>query len=353
MFLFCPKCNVQHSATGRCPRCSSRLLSPVEAADMIPSKAPTATPNTQINSTFLRRVVVGVLLALGFHLVLREWALALLGGAGLSTEAESWDGLNFALRALSTLVGAVVAGAGRKSSFGTGALVGVASLAGYLLLDRYPHLHLDFLPILKGTSFVVAGCFLSYLGGFIWPPPLVLAEPASPRNSSMLKLKAEDSADQVERVPTQWVQLLISITAIACSLMVCARLSNSVLVLTPNLNEVMKDPQAIPRLQTHLAALMILFAGMLAGAGTSAGLRHGLIAGLAGTLAMVGITAATRPEPFKIGQYVASVLQWEADAPNVLLVIAAGAFLIATLGGVLGGSFFPHVRRKRRRRNDY
>jgi hypothetical protein len=353
MFLFCPKCNVQHSATGRCPRCSSRLLSPVEAVDMIPSKTPSSTPNTQINSTFLRRVVVGVLLALGFHLTLRDWALSLLGAVGLPTEAESWDGLNFALRALSTLVGAVVAGAGLKKSYGTGALVGVASLAGYLLLDRYPYLQFDFLSIAKGTSFVAAGCFLSYLGGFIWPPPLVLAEPASPRNSSMLKLKPEHSANQVEVVPTQWVQLMISITVIGCSLMICARLGSSVVTLTPNLTEVMKDPQAIPRLQTHLAALMILIAGVLAGAGTSAGLRHGFIAGLGGSMAMLGITVATKPDPFRIGQYVENLLQWEPGSPNVLLAIAAGAFLLATLGGMIGGSFFPRVSRMRRRRSDY
>ena len=112
MFLFCPKCNAQHSSMGRCPRCSSRLLSPVEAADMLPKTVPSAAPNTQIHSTFPRRVVVGVLLALGFHLTLREWTLATLGIMGMSTEVESWEGLNFAIRALSTLIGAVVAGAG-------------------------------------------------------------------------------------------------------------------------------------------------------------------------------------------------------------------------------------------------
>jgi hypothetical protein len=232
-------------------------------------------------------------------------------------------------------------------------MVGVASLAGYLLLDQYPHLQLEFLSIVKGTSFVVVGCLLSYLGGFIWPPPFVLAEPASPRNSSMLKLTTKHSADQVALVPTQWVQIVISITIIGCSLMLCSRLSSNVVTRTPNLKEVMKDLQAIPRLQTHLAAMMIVLAGVLAGAGTSAGLRHGLIAGLGGSLLMLGITVATKPDPFKIGQYVANQLQWEPDSPNVLLAIAAGAFLLATLGGVLGGSFFPRIHRKRRRRNNY
>ena len=353
MFLFCPKCNSQHPITGRCPRCSSRLLSPVEAVDMLPSKAPRAKPNTQINSTFLRRVVVGVLLALGFHLTLREWALAMLNMLGMPTEAESWDGLNFAIRAISTLVGAVVAGAGRKRSFGTGALVGAASLAGYLLLDQYPHLQLDFWPLLKGSLFVVAGCFVSFLGGLIWPPPVVLAEPVSPRNSSMLTLKPEHSADQLDQVPTQWAQLLISVTMISCCLMVASRLSNTIIMLSPNLSEVLKDPQSSPRLQTQLAGLIVLFAGMLAGAGTAAGLRHGLIAGFAGSLAMFGITAITNPDPFKIGQYVAYLFQWETGEPYVMVVISGSAFLLASLGGVLGGSIFPRVSKKLRRRSDY
>jgi hypothetical protein len=352
MFLFCPKCNAQHSATGRCPRCSSRLLSPVEAAEIIPNKAPTAAPKTQIRSTFLRRVVVGVLLALGFHLTLREWAMAVLGALHMPTEPESWDGVNFALRALSTVVGAVVAGAGRKRSFSTGAIVGAASLAGYLLLDQFPHLQFEFWPIVKGTSFVVVGCLLSYLGGLIWPPPVELAEPVSPRNSSMLKLKPEHSGDREEKIPTQWVQLMIATTLIACSLMLAARLSNSVLAITPNLGEVLKDPQVLPRLQTQLAGLMMLVAGLIAGSGTAAGLRHGLIAGVVGALAMVGITVATNPEPFRIGQYVATLFGWEAGSTNVLMAIGAGAFLLALVGGVLGGSIFPRVIKQRRRRTD-
>ncbi len=338
---------------GRCPRCSSRLLSPVEAADMLPKTVPSAAPNTQIHSTFPRRVVVGVLLALGFHLTLREWTLATLGIMGMSTEVESWEGLNFAIRALSTLIGAVVAGAGRKKSFSTGAIVGSASLAGYLLLDAYPYLQIDFWPIAKGSSFVVVGCLLSYLGGFIWPPPVELAEPVSPRNSSLLTLKPQDSADQVEEIPTSWNRLLISTTLIACCLMVAPRISSSILVLTPNLSEMLRDPQSIPRLQTQIAGLIILLAGLLAGTGTGAGLRHGLMAGIAGALGMIGLTTAAKPEFLRIGNYVANLFHWEAGDPKVMMTLGGFAFVLATLGGVLGGSFFPRVRKKKRRRSDH
>ena len=68
---------------------------------------------------------------------------------------------------------------------------------------------------------------------------------------------------------------------------------------------------------------------------------------------MFGLTVAAKPDPFRIGNYFASLCQWDANNPNVMLALAGSTFLIVVIGAVLGGSIFPRVRKKKRRRTDH
>ena len=350
MQLYCAKCNSQHASTGRCPRCSSRLLSPTEAADILP-KAALQTPNTQVESSFLRRVVVGTLLAMGLHLGLREWALAAMTFADLGTQSAVWPAINFTLRGVSLAVAALLAGAGHRQGTTAGSLVGAFSGAGLLFVDSYPVFSLEFTSIAEAVGLVVFGGLLGKLGMKIWPPPVAVANVPTSRDSSLLKLKpdAGDAGNQPV-IPTSWIRIVLATTLVGCSMMLAARAATGVSAITPNPVETLKDPLTLPRLETALLTLMVLFAGLLAGAGTGAGLRHGAIAGALGALAMLGLLQLSPDQPWKSLYYTQRLLELEDGSAQAILAVGAGVAATVAIGGWLGGQFFPKLAKSRRRR---
>ena len=172
MYLFCSKCQTQFPATSRCPRCSSRLLAPAEAADSL--SVTVAIPPQPLQSTLTGRIMVGSILALGLHLALREWGAAV----GLFDDSISETGYlaGYFLRIAAAMVGGVFAGAGRSRAFSGGATVGLISGAAWLVVDSFPHLRLDALNIGLMIALVsLAGC-CALMGGRIWPAVVEMRE---------------------------------------------------------------------------------------------------------------------------------------------------------------------------------
>lgn len=340
MYLYCAKCHTQHPASGRCPKCSSRLLSPGEAADVL-VRAPVRSRDA-IPTTFTRRVIVGSVVALGLHLAFREWATALATALGQSADiAGGW--LNFALRLTGAAVGGVLAGAGRPRAYLGGLLVGAVSGVAWLVVDAYPDPSLDPDRLAAAAALAGAGGLVALIGGRVWPAPRDLPVPESPRASSLLKLKPGEGRVSKGR-PTSWVRLVVGVTVAVCGLMAADAARDRLTKLPKGLLQV----GGAGPVGAQIGGAMLLLGGMVAGASTGAGVRHGLLAGLAAGLAVVGLTALPPDGPPPAVQYVIERLG-VADNPRGGAGAAAAAALAAvTLGGWLGGSLFPPLVKRNR-----
>jgi hypothetical protein len=340
MYLFCPKCQAQHPAAGRCPRCSSRLLSPGEAAEVM-ARAP-EPPSEVIHTTLVRRVVVGSVVALGLHLAFREWAMAVLAATGGSADGGAvW--LNFTLRLVGTVVGGVLAGAGRRMGFGGGAAVGAVSGFAWVAVDAFPHIQTD--PVAVGLAVGLAGvgAAAAAAGGVVWPAPVDLPAPdvSLSRNSSLLRLKPGDGRKKVDR-PTRWVRVVVAVTVAVCGVLAADMIREALGKLPKGLFNL----AAGKRVDAQITGFLLLVAGMLGGATTGAAVRHGLIAGLVVGLAVAGLAAVHPDGPPPGVEFVTDQLDMSGQ-PGAA---AAGgvALAVVVVGAWLGGQLFPPLARKKK-----
>src|SRR2546421_532695 len=86
MQLLCPECQAAFAGATHCPSCGGRLISPQEAHLLRKKRKPVAPKSGE--PTAAGRVAVGVLVALGGYLGMREWVSAGLVGAGVA--GEDW-----------------------------------------------------------------------------------------------------------------------------------------------------------------------------------------------------------------------------------------------------------------------
>ncbi len=340
MYLFCPRCNTQHLASSRCPRCSSRLLSPGEASDLLPTQHAAAPPPPPATPGFGGRIVVGSLVALGMHLAIWEWAFAAAGVVGLTDlDWHLWLGL--ALRVVGTLVGGVLAGAGRLRSFSTGAFVGAVSAVAWLAVDAYPHVVFDVVRLVAAGALVVLGGSAAVVGGVIWPPPVEVKPPESSRNSSLFKLKTSDGTRQGK--PVAWVRAGIAAAVAVCGVL-AAELIRQVLAKMP---QGTFNVDMTARSDAILAGFVAIVAGVVAGATTGRGWRQGAISGLAAGLVVMSISATMTAGPPLPVQFIMDACGLESPGGGVAIAGVA-LFAVVTLGGWFGGQLFPVLRRKPR-----
>ncbi len=341
MYLFCPRCNTQHLASSRCARCSSRLLSPGEASDLLPTQHAIAPLPPPTMPGFGGRIVVGSLVALGFHLALWEWAFAAAGLVGV-TEIDWHLWLGLALRLVGTLVGGVLAGAGRPRSFSTGAFVGAVSAVAWLAVDAYPLMTFDVARLVAAGVLVAVGGCVAVVGGFVWPPPVEVRPPESSRNSSLFKLRTSDGKRRGK--PVAWVRVLIA-AAVAVSGVLAADLIRHGLAKMPQ--GVFNNVQMTTRSDAIIAAFIAIVGGVVAGATTARGWRQGAISGLAAGLVVMSISATMTDGPPLPVQFVMDCCGLESPGAGVA-VAGVALFAVVSLGGWFGGQLFPVLRRKPR-----
>ena len=104
----------------------------------------------------------------------------------------------------------------------------------------------------------------------------------------------------------------------------------------------------------QVATLAILAGGVFAGAGTGAGIRHGIYAGLLGGIGVAGMGIA-RGEFSQPEEYLLNWMNLAVARPNDpvgLLGVAFGVMVATLVGGWFGGQLFlplaPLHMRKRR-----
>ena len=342
MYLFCPTCQTQFPAAGRCPRCSSRLLSPGEAVETQRANRPPSKPPAM---TFGGRVAVGCVIALGAHLGLREWSMAFLNSVDAAATVVFIVGV--LLRLASGFVGGAFAGAGRENAFGGGLAVGVASGFAWLFIDPYPDVTIDLVHVgLTGLIAIVAGV-AALVGHRVWPPAIVLEEPEDSRGSSLLKFMPAGPKVEKSR-PTHWWKVVLS-SFLVLAAVVASDYARQGLRKMPTglLNNFGGTGSGIPRVDFEIAVFGIIFGAVIAGLNTGSGLRHGLLSGSITAFAVVMMYRSQGEGAFPALDFLAEHL--ESDTPGKLaLALGSIFFLTGVVGGWMGGQLMPPLRRKRK-----
>ncbi len=341
MYLFCPKCNAQHPAEGRCPKCSSRLLSPGEAADVL-SKV-TTEPPAPVPTTFGRRIVVGTVVALGLHLAFREWAAGGAALAGWTGETAIWLGIAFALRLVGTAFGGLIAGAGRPRQFSEGAVVGAASAFAWLFIDAFPEW--TFEPLQLGLAFalVATGGIASYAGSWIWPAAVDLPTPVSSRESSLLKLAKTPSEEP--QYPIRWVRIILAGSLSICALLAAEPIRTGIGKLPAGLVQTLMSKE---RFDFQISAFALVLCGVIAGGGTGRGFVQGVLGGAIAGIGALALPILNGGELPPGVEFAVDRLGYSETPRQGTVFVAGLIWFFVAICGWFGGQLLPPVRKGRR-----
>jgi hypothetical protein len=344
MQLFCPACQGAFAGTQRCPRCGGLLLLPQEAAEVAAPRVPEAAPATDAPVP-AGRVAVGALLALGMYLGLRKLAM----GAVLATQdrPEEWwsslEGLSAVCGAqiLAVLFGAAVAAAGRAGGLGFGAVVGALCGAGFLaaeLLAGAPAQ--DLVLYVQAVVLAAAGAGAGVVAARVWGavPALDLPVPDRARlSSSRFALEKEERPER----PTAWLRVLLGAMMMVLAVAAADKVRTGAQRYSGGMLRVDSVGQG-RFLSWQLAVLGVLAGAATAAAGTGAGARHGVLAGVFSAAGVLGMTATA-------GESLAPVAYWQSQLslgslppgdPAAIAAAAGGMLLLGLVGGWLGGLLF-------------
>ncbi|VTS00863.1 unnamed protein product [Gemmata massiliana] len=343
MQLFCPACQAAFAGTQRCPRCAGLLLLPHEVAAESLNLRDLAGPPPE--PTPFSRVVVGAVFALGLYLGLRKLAM----GAVLAAhpEPDSWwtsfEGLTTVCGAqiAAVIFGAVLAAAGRVGGFVFGATVGGVCGGLFLAAELVAgapvrDLVLYIQPLVLVAVGGIAGVFAARVWGAV--PVLDMPIPVSQKLSSLCL--TPDALVSTGR-PTAWARIILGATLMVIAVAASDQLRLGMQRYSDGMLNVGSVGQA-KFITWQFAVLGILTGGVIAGASTGAGIRHGLIAGAIGGVGVLGATAlhgeALSPVNFWLGQL--SLGELAPTAPAAVAAAVSGVLFLGFLGGWLGGALF-------------
>jgi hypothetical protein len=295
-------------------------------------------------STPSARVLLGTVLALGAYLAFREILTGTL--LVLGVDPEAWRNtpvgtlVVLCAQAAAAVGAAFLSGAGRTSAFAIGTAIGTLSGIGFLvaglLTDGWAGLPLVFAqPVVLALGAGMSGI----IGSRFWPPvpEVKLPAPAENQFDSLL-----NSSLGAKREPgTAWLRIVLGAVIIV----------GGAALADPARVEAQKATQGLLRAESRwearfvacqLAALVIMAGGMVAGALTGAGIRHGIYTGLLGAIGVL-VMAGSYGGLATPGGYVGDELNLGDSDPNSVIGIATmagGVFMGGVLGGWLGGTLF-------------
>jgi len=349
MQLYCPACKTAAHAAERCPRCGDRLIAPSELASV--SRDQIADPPDLLKPTGFGRVVVGSVVALGLYLSLREMLLGLLAAGDLSDDAPGPLG-NWAIRAGCVTAGAVLSGAGRPNGAPAGGVTGL--LCGGLLLATDT---LAGVRVVAPDGLIVVGIALVALaagriGGRVWPA-LVELPPSKVRSRGSSLIPLKDDQDAPRPVVFSWtrVGLGVALAVVGFLLADSARLA---LRSVAGQGLFLGSPNQVAVVDFCFAGVALAAGGVVAGAGTGAGLRHGSLMGVTTAaalafLALVGKESAAIPL-----NGLLEVLGYAAESlrtPSALALVVGTVTVSGTLSGGFGGLLLPRLAIESRRKS--
>lgn len=356
MQVYCSPCQAMFVGASRCPRCGGDLIAPEEV--------PAADPNGEDRPppvgrpTLLHRFVVGVLVALGVYMGFRRLASGTL--LAMQADAAAWwesvPGLTtvFGLQCAAVVLGGLMGGAARSRGFATGLLIG--GLCGGLFLGA---------EVLDGTppqllTLYIQPLLLAVLGGIaggvgsrVWPTAPDVARPVpATKTLSSVRLLIPEAQKDTER-PTSWLRIAVGILIMTSGVLLADEVRTAIQRSTAGMFKVESVGQG-RFVSFQLATLAVLIGGMTAGAGTGAGIRHGLYASMFAAAAVVGTMLAKTGEMPSPISYTLELLNVAID-PITAAAMAVGCtlILVGLAGGWLGGQLFlpiapAHMRQRLR-----
>ena len=347
MQLYCPSCQTPSTATDRCPRCGDRLITAAEA--YTPAPVGTVVAPDPIRPTAPGRIAVGCVAALGLYLALREFTNTL--GADPDWWASSTGFvLACVVRGFGAVGGGLLAGAGRRQGVVTGLVVGIVYGGLLLLADAMTIGPIGAIEIGVAGGLVVLAGLAGTIGGWIWPPEVELpqAAPVVRRGSSLARLASEQKREQQGR-PTSWIRVLIGAVIVVAGVAGADTVRTGLKKSTSGIVNTGGPAQA-GLVDLQIAALIVIVGAVVAGSGTGAGVRHGVLAGgLAGLGVAVLGSGWTAPVVAGLFELVGRSPPGGTKGPLALALVVV---LLSTAGGWFGGQIFPpivpkHLRRKR------
>jgi hypothetical protein len=343
MQLYCPSCQATYAAAPRCPRCGDRLVTPAESFSALTHKSP--SPPDIVHTTPAGRITIGCALALGLFIGLREWGLAVM------PDPEWWNtsaGVTFTviLRGLGVLVGGLLAGSGRSPGMTSGVAVGLTCGGIYMLADAATESGALVVDGVIWAALAVLAALAGGVGARIWPPPAKLPDPnPTVHGSSLASLITEEEQKKGAR-PTAWGRLALALVLLIAAVVGADGVRQLLKKGSAGLLE-MGGAAQIPLVDLQLAVIGVIFAGAFAGANTGAGLRHGLILGFLGSLAVLALRSLESVNSVMVGTLEMFGLPTDGSAGGQGTLVAVGSvFVLTTLAGWFGGQLMPVLASK-------
>jgi hypothetical protein len=318
------------------------LLLPQEAVESALPR-PKSEPPAPSYPTPTGRVIVGAVLALGLYLGLRKVVL----GAVMASQIDpanwwsSLEGLSAVcgVQVLAVIFGAMVAAAGRTGGLAYGGVIGGLCGGGFLAAELVagapPN---DLVLYVQPVMLIAVGGIAGVLATRIWGavPVLEMPLPRLKPGSQALEL----GEPEVPR-PTAWLRILAGAMVMVAAIAGADRLRSGAQKYSAGMLRVTSVGQG-QFLTWQLAVLGVLGGGTLAGAGTGAGIRHGVLAGLFGAVGVLALTAAM-DEPLSPVSFWLRLLALGAlphNSPAAIVAAISGLMMLGVVGGWLGGTLF-------------
>jgi hypothetical protein len=256
----------------------------------------------------------------------------------------------FAIRLFAVLAGSLIAGAARRQGMQVGATVGLAVGGLFTAFDAYNAGSVNnFTAVFLAAIYPLMGAFAGAVGAWLWPADVDLPEPIriSSRGSSLARLAA-DEADRHKNRPTRWLQIALGAILVIAGIITSDPMRFALAKYSGGiLNTGGVNRSAIIGLE--LGTLIVIFGGLVAGAGSGAGLRHGFFAGL---LTSAGLLFASRKQPngsFPAVDGFLNLLGQDIDPllnPRIAINFLLALVTLMSLSGALAGQLFPPLASK-------
>ncbi len=335
MSMVCPQCNQVFEQQERiCPSCSIQLLFFARIAPTA-TAAPAEDNAGRWQHTGFGRVVVGLILAQGLALGLKQLLTAGLLASGDDVNVTLWGTLTglallHSLHALGLFVGGALAGAGQERGILYGSLVGLNSGVIFLILrSQSDRLLTDLAHFSQPLLHMLFGAIGGWIGRAIWQPTPRLTMPEVQSTASPAPALMEM---RWLHGPIAWWRVIAGATIMTCGVAWSNMIMDWMIDASQGALSVTTHFQA-KLVSCEIAALTMLAGACLAGATTWNGAKQGLCVGIGGAVLFLGY------------QWANPKIQLETVVFAVTCMLGLGL-----TGGWFGGLLFPPLGRARRTR---
>jgi hypothetical protein len=346
MNLFCPTCDAAFTGATNCPRCGGRLITPAEAFALPLGAMP--EPPDLIRPTAAIRVLVGTVAGLGVFFAGRDLVSA--GAAPGESVSDWWAtpvglGVGVALRVVAATVGGLLAGAGRPN----GAVTGL--IAGLILAGLFRAVLGNVESTTKGmeavafAAVVVVAAATGMVGAYRWQPagdPPRIGRRSTHGSSLERFAEQQSKVRQATSPPTRWFRVLLAASLAVAGVTLADEFREELSTLTGRAGR-LGNPGSAGVIDLGIATAFLLAAGVFAGAGSAAGGRHGLLAGI---VAAVGVVVFVPRRGEAALQPITTLLEnldfpTDLGATDSLLAVAATVAGTLCAAGWIGSQLLP------------